>query len=132
MAGGTSFPGDLKPVRANNEVMKVTCYFTIGATGAHTLAAGTGMSVARTAAGKYTITFTRSGPILLNCTCNPWGAVDTERPIVTPTVAGFTRATASADATLLVEAWDVDETATQIELASGTGITYEATFLKTT
>lgn len=131
MAGGTSLPGDQKPIRASDETYQVCCYFTIGASGAHTLVYGKGMSVARTAAGKYTITFQKSGPVLVDLKCNPHGAVDTERPIVTPTVSGFTKATATADATALVEAWDVDETATQIELASGTAIAYTATFLKT-
>ncbi len=124
------------PMRSGDEVLTLHSKWDIGASGAHTKVAnvpGTGFaSVARTAAGKYTITFSRGLPpgVLVECRIVDWPAVDAEPFDCTPKKSGFTAETAAAAATLLYEAWDHDTTA-QTELASGDQVSIVCTFLKT-
>src|SRR4051812_26869376 len=112
------------PMRCNDEVIVLTSKWDIGATGAHTKATGcngTGFSgVARTAAGKYTVTFNRGLPVgkLLDFRVTHWPAVDAQMFDCGPRKSGFTAETSAAAATMLYEAWDND-TAAQTELTSG-------------
>lgn len=129
MATGAIGLGSTKPVRSKTEVNQVTCAFDIGASGAHTLKYGTGMSVARTAAGKYTVTFQEAGMILLDFYVNHWPAVDAQPLDCSARIGTFTAPTAAADATVKYEAWDNDTTA-QTELASGDRVVITAVFLK--
>lgn len=118
------------------EYIVYTSKWDIGASGAHTKVTGipgTGFTgVARTAAGKYTITFTRSVPVggLVDLQITHWPAVDAANLNPRPSKAGYTAETASAAATALYETWDNDTTA-QTELASGDQVTITAVFLKT-
>ncbi len=122
--------------RANNEVYTLISQWDIGATGAHTKTAnvpGSGFSsVARTAAGKYTITFTK-GQLptgrLINVKITHWPAANAEPRVCMPTVGTYTSETDSSGATVKYEAWKLT-TPAQVELATGDKVTIEAKFLK--
>lgn len=130
MAGATAI-GSLSPQRANSQLETVVCKFDVGASGAHTLSIGHGMSVAETAPGKYTVTFTGgSRKNLIDFRGQHWAQANAGPLLIRPTDGGFTAATASADATLTIEAWDLD-TSAQTEIPSGDAVTYTAVFLKT-
>lgn len=122
-------------MRCEDEVITFHSKWDIGSTGAHTKATGcngTGFaSVARTAAGKYTITFQRGIPVgkLLELRVGHWPAVDAARFHAGPVKAGFTAETAGAAATMLYETWDSDTTA-QTELTSGDQVSIVAVFQK--
>lgn len=126
----------VNPMRASDEVISFFSKWDIGATGAHTKATGcngTGFaSVARTATGKYTITFQRGIPVgkLLELRVGHWPVVDAQGFDCGPRKAGFTAETAGAAATMLYEAWDND-TAAQTELTSGDQVSITAVFQKT-
>lgn len=123
--------------RAYDEVIEMVSQWTIGSTGAHTRRTGvpgTGFaSVARTAAGKYTVTFAKGAPSgkLIDLQVTIWQAVDEESLIPRPSVSTFTAETASAGATVKYETWVIDETAAQTEIPSGAIVTIRATWLKT-
>jgi hypothetical protein len=124
--------GSKKPLRCVDRVTQYHSLWDIGASGAHTKTSGfpnTGFSgVARTAAGKYTITFSdveMGGLVCLELV--HWHAADTEPKLLAPTLSTYS---ASAK-TVAYEAWDVDETATQIEIPSGDKVSIVATFLDT-
>jgi hypothetical protein len=121
--------GNQIPVRANAETFDVVGVFDIGAAGAHTKVYGAGMSVARTAAGKYTITFTEWGPVLLDLDVRHWPQADAAPLVPRPSDGGFTKSATTATATY--ETWDLD-TPAQTELPNGDRVTIRATFLKTT
>lgn len=120
--------GSLIPQRSNVETFDVIAVFDIGASGAHTKAYGSGMSVARTAAGKYTITFTEWGPVLIDLDVRHWAQVDAAPLAVRPSEGEFSASATSA--TAKYESWDLD-TPAQTELPSGDRVTIRATFLKT-
>lgn len=121
--------GSLSPVRANADTHEVIAVFDIGASGAHTKAHGAGMSVARSAAGKYTITFTEWGPVLIDLKVTHWAQADAAQLAVRPTEGSFS--TSAASATAAYESWDLD-TPAQTDFPSGDRVTIRATFLKTT
>ncbi len=117
-------------MRAEGDTHTVSGRFTVGAAGAHTKVWGPGItSVARTAAGKYTMTFTEVpfGPII-SASGQHWPQVDAEPLVVAPSEGGYT---ASAK-TLLFESWVIDETAAQTEIPSGDEVSYTVVFAKTT
>jgi hypothetical protein len=122
--------------RASDEIVTMSSKWDIGASGAHTKVSGvpgTGFaSVSRTAAGKYTITFSRGAPVggLLDVQITHWPAANAEPRVCMPTKATYTAETASAGATVAYEAWKLT-TPAQVELASGDQVTITATFLKT-
>ncbi len=119
------------PIKASNELVTLTGRYTVGANGAHTIAAGgTGItSVARSAAGKYTMTFTEVPfGLIVSAVAQHWPQIDAEPLVMAPSEGGYT---ASAR-TLLFEAWVIDETAAQTEVPSGDEVSYMVTFLKTT
>jgi len=124
------------PERCEDEYLDMVSKWDIGASGAHTKVSGvpgTGFaSVAETAAGKYTITFTRGVPLggLVDLVLTHWPAVDAANLNLRPSKSGYTAETATAAATMKYEAWDNDTTA-QTELASGDQVTITARFLKT-
>jgi hypothetical protein len=124
------FKGSLKPQRSNQEVIDTIAVFDIGADGAHTRVHGGGMSVARTAAGKYTITFTEWGPVLVDMTITVWRQTDAESLVARPTDGSFSATATSASAKF--EIWEIDESAAQVDPASGDRVTIRAVFLKTT
>lgn len=119
----------------NDDYSVYVSKWDIGANGAHTKVSGipgTGFSgVARTAAGKYTITFQPGVPVggLVDLIVTHWPAVDAANLNPRPSKAGFTAETAAASATMLYETWDNDTTA-QTELSSGDQVTITAVFLK--
>jgi len=124
------------PIRCADEIIEFVSLWDIGATGAHTKAAnvpGSGFaSIARTAAGKYTITFARGlpiGPFLRLDVCH-LPAVDTEQLDSGARKSGFIAETAAAAATLKYESWDND-TAAQTDFVSGGQVSIRASFLKT-
>lgn len=119
--------GSLKPVRSNVEVHEVYAVFDIGASGAHTKVYGDGMSVARTAAGKFTITFTEVGPVLLDLDVRVWRQADAESLVARPTDGGFS----FTNKTATFETWEIDETQAQVDPANGDRTTIKAVFLKT-
>lgn len=122
-------PGMLYPQRAAADTISYVSLWTIGATGAHTRVYGRGFSgVARTAAGKYTITFTEvpEGP-LVDLKLTLWKAADEEPKILAPTLASYD----AVAKTVKYEAWDIDETAAQVELISGGKVAITATWLRT-
>lgn len=125
------------PVLCADEVQSFTSKWDIGSSGAHTKVSGvpgTGFSgVARTAAGKYTITFSAGMPVggLLSLKVEHWPAADAEPLVAGPTKSGYTAETAAAAATALYESWVIDETAAQTDFASGDQVVITATFLKT-
>lgn len=127
----------VSPIRCFDEVLTAVSQWTIGAAGAHTKTTGIPgtlfAGVARTAAGKYTVTFARGVPVgpFLGLDITVAKAVDTEGTPARWTLGTYTAETAAAAATVKYEAWDVDETATQIELASGDIVTLTARWLKT-
>ncbi len=123
--------------RSPDELITFISVWEIGASGAHTKLAGvpgTGFAgVAETAAGKYTITFTRDIPIgpLVELVITPWHVADEEAYIARPTQGGYTEATDAAAATATYESWVVDETAAQTDWPTTAEVTIKATFLKT-
>jgi hypothetical protein len=121
--------GNQVPVRANAETFDVVAKFSIGASGAHTKTYGAGMSVARTAAGKYTITFTEWGPVLLDMDIRHHATADAAGLVARPTKASFTKSATTA--TALYETWDL-ATPTRTEIPNGDEVTIRVTFLKTT
>ncbi len=116
-------------MRAQDELITFSGRYTVGASGAHTIAAGgKGIaSVARTAAGKYTMTFTEVpfGPIV-HASATHWAQIDAEPLRIDPKEGGYS----STAKTLLWESWVVDETAAQTEVPSGDEVSYSVTFLK--
>lgn len=121
-------PGSLKPARAYDEVITLVSRWEIGATGAHTKDFGKGFSsVARTAAGAYTVTFTDvpEGP-LIGLEVQHWSQATVE-PLVTSPVDGSYSASAK---TVKYETWAIDTTPAQTELPSGDKVTIIATFIK--
>lgn len=124
------------PMRCQDEVLTIISSWDIGASGAHTKTAnipGTGFaSVARTAAGKYTVTFARGVPIgpFLDLHIEHYPAVDAQPLDAHPKLSTFTAETAAAQATVKYETWDNDTTA-QTELANGDKVVITARWLKT-
>lgn len=124
------------PMRCEDEVVTLISRWTIGSTGAHAKTAGypgTGFTgIARTAAGKYTVTFNYGVPVggLIDLDVRHWAAADAANLNPRPTVSSYTTETASAAATVKYETWDNDTTA-QTELTSGDQVTVTARFLKT-
>lgn len=124
------------PMRCEDEVIVLTSKWDIGSSGAHTKVTGclgTGFSgIARTAAGKYTVTFNRGVPVgpLLELRVTHWPAVDAGPLLAHPKVSTYTSETAAAAATVKYETWDLD-TSAQTELASGDQVTVTAVFQKT-
>ncbi len=127
----------VNPMRCFDETITLVSKWDIGASGAHTKTSGvpgTGFTgVARTAAGEYTISFARGLPVgpLVELRCVQESAVDEEPKLLKPCVGTFTAETAAAAATVKYEAWDVDETAVEVEIPSGGKVSITATFLKT-
>lgn len=125
------------PVLCADEVQTFISVWEIGADGAHTKKAGvlgTGFaSVARTAAGKYTVTFSTGMPAggLVDFKITPWHVADEEPYNAQPTQGTFTAETASAAATVKYESWVIDETAAQTDFPDTAEVTLTATFLKT-
>lgn len=122
------FRGSLSPKRVNVETIETLCVFDIGAAGAHTKVYGSGISVARTAAGKYDVTFTEWGPVLVDFQVTVWRQTDAETLTARPTDGSFS----NSAGTCKYEIWEIDETAAQVDPASGDRVTIRATFLKTT
>ncbi len=123
--------GNKKPSRVVDRITKYHSMWDIGSTGAHTKTSGipgTGfVSVARTAAGKYTVTFSDvdlGG--LINLQITHWPAADAGPLLGRPTVSSYS---ASAK-TVAYETWDLDISA-QTELTSGDKVSIVATFLDT-
>ena len=115
-------------MRANAEIITQVCVFDIGASGAHTKVAGNGMSVARDAAGKYTITFTEWGPVLAEVRVQHFAQADAGPLLARPTDGSFT--TSATSATVAYETWDLD-TSAQTELPDGDRVCITAVFFKT-
>jgi len=118
-------------VRAADELITYTGRFTVGASGAHTKAAGGKYitSVERTAAGKYKLNFSEVpfGPIV-EARATHWPQVDAEGLVMFPSEGGYS----ASGKTLVFEAWVIDETAAQTEVPSGDEVSYSVTWLKTT
>jgi len=124
--------GNLKPQRATDRIVQYFSQWTIGASGAHTKTTGvpgTGFaSVAETAAGKYTITFSDVAiGGLIGLQLIHWPAADAEPLILAPTDDVYSASAKTAK----YEAWAIDETAAQTEIPSGDKVTIIATFLET-
>lgn len=117
-------PSDLNPVRNKGELWTMTCVFDVGASGAHALKYGKGMSVAKSATGKYTVTFTDVDGILVDLEVRYHSAADAESLVPRCTVDSFSRSAKTA----AFEVWEIDETAAQVEPASGTDCVIVATF----
>lgn len=123
-------------MRGDDELYTMVSQWDIGATGAHTKTAnvpGSGFaSVTRTAAGKYTITFTR-GKLptgrLIDVSITHWPAANAEPRVCMPTLSTYTSETDAAGATVKYEAWKLT-TPAQVELANGDKVTIKATWLK--
>ncbi len=123
-------PGSLNPARVYGDTIEYVSRWTVGATGAHTKVWGPGFaSVARTAAGEYTVTFTEvpPGPIL-DVRATHWPQVASEPLIIGPCEEGYT---ASAK-TLLLEAWVIDETAARTEVPDGDQVSISVRWARTT
>lgn len=126
------------PVLCADEVIEYTSLWDIGSTGAHTKVSGvpgTGFSgIARSATGKYTITFSGPGVLpvgkLIDLVVTHWPAADAANLNLRPSKATWTPETSTTAATVKYEAWDNDTTA-QTELASGDQVSVTAKFLKT-
>lgn len=124
------------PMRGNDELRTYYSKWNVGASGAMTkdsAVPGKGFaSVARTAAGKFTVTF-NTGVVgeLVDFEIHVWRTADAESFIGRPTKNGYTAATASAAATMLYEIWEIDETQLQVDPANGDIVTLKAVFLKT-
>lgn len=123
--------------RSGDELVEITSKWNIGASGAHTKTpgfVGTGFSgVTRTAAGKYTITFSRGTPPggLVDLYVSHWPAADSNIKTTRPTVNGYTAETPAAQATALYESWSVTGAPAQSDFASGDQVTITAVFQKT-
>lgn len=124
----SNFRGSLDPMRANGEYVTHVATFDIGASGAHTKEYGSGMSVARNAAGKYTITFSEWGPVLMDLKVTHYAQADASGLHCRPTDGTF--ATTATSATVDYEAWDL-ATPTQTEIPSGDRVCITAVFKKT-
>ena len=129
--------GALKPVRARQEVIEAVSVWNIGSTGAHTKTsgvAGEGFdSVARTAAGSYTITHTRGVPVgpFLGYDVQIFRTATSAAALIPKNVlSAYTAETAAAAATGKYETWDA-ATPTKTELSSGDKVVITARWLKT-
>ena len=122
-------PGPLAPVRSYGDTWEILCVFDIGASGAHTLKYGKGISsVTRNAAGKFVVNFTDVGAQMLSMDVQVKRAADAESLVCRETVDSFSRSAK----TCAYECWEIDETAAQVDPASGDDVVIRATFLKTT
>ena len=121
-------PGSITPVRAATEIWETVVLLDVGASGAMTVKYGKGISsVAATATGKYTVTFTEVGSKLLDMQVSFHLAANAESYVARPTVDSFS---ASAK-TAAFEVWEIDETQAQKEPASGSDCCIRVTWLKT-
>lgn len=124
-------------MRSGGEFLTYYAKYDIGASGAHTKATnnpGIGFgTVSRTAAGKFTVNFAPGLGVgdLVDFRITVWKATDTEGPVPRPTDGSFIAPTASAAGSVKWELWDIDETAAQVDPASGDTISYCAVFSKT-
>lgn len=125
-------PGSLVPVRSYGEVWKTVVQLDVGASGAMTVKYGKGIvSVAATATGKYTVTFTPDvGAKLMDMDVKFHMAADSESLVARMTVDSFDNSTPTAPIAKF-EVWEIDETAAQVEPASGSDCFIECTWLKT-
>jgi hypothetical protein len=122
-------PSALSPKRAYDEVWEVIGTFTIGTDGAHTKQfGGRGIaSVARDAAGQFTVTFTDVGSQLVDLDVRVWRTGTTGTPLVSaPTKDSFSRTAKTAK----FETWTSTGTTAKADPASGDRVTIRATFLK--
>ena len=120
--------GLLSPKRSYTETFDVEALFDVGGSGAMTIKYGKGIvSCAKTATGKYTVTFSEVGPKLLDLQVSFHMAADSESLVPRPTVDSFSLSAKTA----AFEVWEIDETAAQVEPASGSDCFIRATFLKT-
>lgn len=118
----------VSPVRSTTEIYETIGLFDVGASGAMTIKYGKGFaSVVETATGKYTITFTDVGSKLLNLEVQFHLAADSESVVPRTTVDSFDASAKTAK----FEVWEIDETAAQVEPASGSDCFIRATWLKT-
>ncbi len=120
-------PGTGAPVISTVEVWEQISVFDVGASGAHTKKYGNGMSVTRTAQGKFRINFTDVGGYLMELRIFVKGAADAESLVCRETVDSFSRSAK----TVLWECWEIDETAQQVDPPSGTDVVIVARWLKT-
>lgn len=126
-------PGSLVPVRSHGEIWKTCVQLDVGSNGDMTVKYGKGIvSVADTATGKYTVTFTAdAGVKLLDMAVRFHQAADEESIVARMTVDSFDNTTNPAAPTAKFEVWEIDETAAQVEPASGADCFIECTWLKT-
>ncbi len=118
----------LSPVRAGTEVVKLIAVFDVGSNGDMTIKYGKGIaSVADTATGKYTVTFTDPHPILLDMAVRIQSIADEEPLVCKYVVDSFDLAAKTAT----FEVNEIDETEALAEPVSGSDCYIEATFLKT-
>lgn len=123
-----NIPGSIKPVRSADEIIEVMAQFS-ASSGALTKTFGSGMSVAKNATGKYTITFTKYGPVLLSLDIVNWGAADASPLVCRPTTATYSKSVSTA--TVDFEVWEVDGASSQANPADGDTVVIKAVFLKT-
>jgi len=119
-------------MRSYDEVITFHSRWVIGASGAHTKAAGVAgsgfRSVARNVAGKYTVTLSDPpvGPIV-DVKLTHWPADAAAPKNLRPTVSSYD----PSAKTLKYEAWSVGTTPALAELASGDQVSIEVVFQKT-
>ncbi len=122
-------PSALSPVRAYDEIWEVIGIYTIGASGAHTKQyGGKGIrSVTRDAEGQFTVLFTDVGSQLLDLKVTVWRTEGSgEGLVIAPKIDSFSRSAKTVE----FEVWEIDETANNVDPASGDRVTIRATFLK--
>lgn len=124
-------------VLCSDEIQTSVALWDIGATGAHTKTAnvpGKGFtSVARTAAGKYTVTFARGVPVgqFMGLQLDLQTAADAGPLNLKYTAGSYTSETQAAQATALYEAWSVGTAPAETEIPSGSKVLMTAVWQKT-
>lgn len=120
-----SLPGSLKPMRASTEVIEVTARFTVSSE-VLTKTYGGGISAAKTASGKYTLTFTEFGPVLMGLDVKIARAAGDASAVGRESAGTYSASAGTVD----IEIWDV-ATPTLLTVADTDVITITAKFLKT-
>lgn len=125
-----SAPGSLSDVLSYTEVWQTTVVFDVGATGAHTVKYGRGISsITRQAAGQFTVNFTDVGGALLDLDIRYQG-VAAGVPVIGKLVVDSFVASPSGGGSALFEVFSVTTTPVRVDPASGSDCVITPRFLK--
>lgn len=124
-------PGAVSNVNSYTEIWETVVAFDVGATGAHTLKLGRGISgITRSAAGQFQVTFTDVGGYLLDLDIS-YESVAGTAPVISQKVADSLVVNAAGGGTALFEVWSVTTTPVRVDPVSGSDAVVTVRWLKT-